>query len=212
MSGNINKAPIPLPVSRVLKKFGSDLSLARRRRRFSQQSMAERIGISVSSLRRLEKGDPTLSRIIVTDDSPVAVIRRFDRTNNGCRIPYLSAASMLQARRDEERAYTEIAEHIISISAEPKHELAELWRRIVFNLLITNVDDHLHSHGFLHVANGHWSLAPAFDLNPFPDKDQELKTWLTEETGPASSITEVMRVADHFWLEPALQLVWSLTT
>ena len=55
------KAPMPLPVKRAVMKFGRDLSLARRRRRFSQESMAERIGISVSSLRRLEKGDPTLS-------------------------------------------------------------------------------------------------------------------------------------------------------
>ena len=61
MSDYFEKAPMPLTVSRALKKFGSDLSLARRRRRFSQQSMAERIGISVSSLRRLEKGDPSLS-------------------------------------------------------------------------------------------------------------------------------------------------------
>ncbi|MCX6179017.1 MAG: HipA domain-containing protein [Chlorobiales bacterium] len=141
------------------------------------------------------------SRIIVTDNSSIAVIRRFDRTHNGGRIPYLSAASMLQAGRDEERAYTEIAERIISMCAEPKHDLAELWRRIVFNLLITNVDDHLHNHGFLHVHHGQWRLAPAFDLNPFPDKDQELKTWLTEDTGPVSSIKEIMNVADHFWLE-----------
>lgn len=61
MSDYQNKTPLPLPVARTLKKFGMDLSLARRRRRFSQQSMAERIGISVSSLRRLEKGDPSLS-------------------------------------------------------------------------------------------------------------------------------------------------------
>ncbi len=55
------KAPMPLPVKRAVMKFGRDLSLARRRRRFSQESMARRIGISVSSLRRLEKGDPSLS-------------------------------------------------------------------------------------------------------------------------------------------------------
>ena len=61
MTGNFEKAPMPLPVRRAVMKFGRDLSLARRRRRFSQESMAERIGISVSSLRRLEKGDPTLS-------------------------------------------------------------------------------------------------------------------------------------------------------
>ncbi len=51
----------PLPVGRAIEKFGKDLALARRRRRFSQESMAKRIGISVSSLKRLEKGDPSLS-------------------------------------------------------------------------------------------------------------------------------------------------------
>jgi len=52
---------MPLPVKRAIEKFGSNLALARRRRRLSQQSMAERIGVSVASLRRLEKGDPGLS-------------------------------------------------------------------------------------------------------------------------------------------------------
>jgi len=52
---------MPLPVRRVVEKFGHDLALARRRRRFTQASMAERIGISVASLRRLEKGDPGVS-------------------------------------------------------------------------------------------------------------------------------------------------------
>lgn len=61
MTGSLPKAPMPLAVKRAIMKFGEDLSLARRRRRFSQESMAQRIGISVSSLRRLEKGDPTLS-------------------------------------------------------------------------------------------------------------------------------------------------------
>ena len=57
----MRKSPLPLPVKRTIEKFGRDLSLARRRRRFSQASMAERIGISVASLRRLEGGDPSLS-------------------------------------------------------------------------------------------------------------------------------------------------------
>ena len=57
----MRKSPLPLPVKRTIEKFGRDLSLARRRRRFSQASMAERIGISVASLRRLEGGDPGLS-------------------------------------------------------------------------------------------------------------------------------------------------------
>src|SRR5665213_2965737 len=51
----------PLPVVRAIQKFGRDLALARRRRRFSQNSMAVRVGISPATLRRLEKGDPSLS-------------------------------------------------------------------------------------------------------------------------------------------------------
>lgn len=146
--------------------------------------------------------DVAQARIVYTEGTPVAVVRRFDRTSKGGRIPYLSAASMLQARRDEDRAYTEIANCIIADCADPERDLVELWRRIVFNLLITNVDDHLQNHGFLHVGHGQWRLAPAFDVNPFPDKDQELKTWLSEDTGPVSSIEDVVRVADYFWLKP----------
>jgi serine/threonine-protein kinase HipA len=62
----------------------------------------------------------------------------------------------------------------------PTADLHQLWRRLVFNLLITTVDDHLQNHGFLHVEHGLWRLAPAFDLNPFPDKERESKTWLSE--------------------------------
>jgi len=54
-------------------------------------------------------------------------------------------------------------------------------------MVITNVDDHLNNHGFLHVGHGQWRLAPAFDLNPFPDKGRDPKTWLTEETGCRST-------------------------
>jgi serine/threonine-protein kinase HipA len=72
----------------------------------------------------------------------------------------------------------------------------------VFNLLITNIDDHLHNLGFLHIRHDQWRLAPAFDVNPFPDKDQELRTWLSEDIGPVSSIDEVLGAAAYFRLKP----------
>ena len=53
--------PMPLPVNRAIENLGRDLALARRRRRFSQSSMAERIGVSLTTLKRLENGDPTLA-------------------------------------------------------------------------------------------------------------------------------------------------------
>lgn len=68
-------------------------------------------------------------------------------------------------------------------------------------MLITNVDDHLHNHGFLHVGHGQWQLAPAFDLNPFPDKERELKTWLTEESGPTGSVDDALAAAPFFQTE-----------
>ncbi|WP_137925405.1 type II toxin-antitoxin system HipA family toxin [Cupriavidus sp. 2SB] len=141
------------------------------------------------------------SRVVMSDDIPVALIRRFDRVEGGGRIPYLSAGSMMRASRQDDHAYTQIAETIIANSARPAEDLEELWRRLVFNLLITNVDDHVQNHGFLHVAHGQWRLAPAFDINPFPDKDQELKLWLDEAYGPVDSIKAVIGVASYFRLD-----------
>ncbi|WP_316157800.1 type II toxin-antitoxin system HipA family toxin [Cupriavidus sp. BIC8F] len=143
------------------------------------------------------------SRIVMSEDTPVALIRRFDRVEGGGRIPYLSAGSMMQASRQEDHAYTQIADTIIANSVNPGQDLEELWRRLAFNLLITNVDDHVQNHGFLHVAHGQWRLAPAFDINPFPDKDQELKLWLDEAYGPVDSIEAVVSVAGYFRLDAA---------
>lgn len=142
------------------------------------------------------------SRVVTADDIPVALIRRFDRLNGG-RIPYLSAGSMMQVSREDDHAYTEIADAIIAKSIQPSQDLEEIWRRLAFNLLITNVDDHVQNHGFLHVAMGQWRLAPAFDINPFPDKDQELKLWLDESYGPVDSITAVVDRAGYFRLDAA---------
>lgn len=69
---------------------------------------------------------------------------------------------------------------------------------MAFFVLITNVDDHLHNHGFLHVRHGQWRLAPAFDLNPFPDRVRELKTWISEETGPEATIEALLSVLSYF--------------
>ena len=139
------------------------------------------------------------ARTVYSEGIPVTLVRRFDRLATG-RVPYVSALTMLQASRDEDHSYTELADQILRFAPEADRDLEELWRRMVFNLLITNVDDHLANHGFLHVGHGQWRLAPAFDLNPFPDKDRELKTWLSEETGPSSSVQDACNLAEYFHL------------
>jgi len=153
------------------------------------QQLAQRAGIQVAD-----------ARVVQLDDVPVAVIRRFDRNAADSRIPYQSAATLLQASREEDRSYTEIADAIRSHGYAPIRDLRQLWRRLVFNLLITNVDDHLQNHGFLHVERGLWRLAPAFDVNPFPDKDRESKTWLSEQDGPITDVRVLLARADYFAL------------
>ena len=144
--------------------------------------------------------DAAAARIVEVQGTAVALIQRFDRTPGMGRIPYLSAAAMLQASRDEDRSYTEIADLIRSQCARPTDDLQQLWRRMVFNLLITNVDDHLQNLGFLYEGQGQWRLAPAFDINPFPDKQQESKTWLSPDTGPIDSLPVLLAHAPHFGL------------
>ncbi|MBS0505971.1 MAG: HipA domain-containing protein [Proteobacteria bacterium] len=136
-----------------------------------------------------------------SEQVPVAVIQRFDRDGADGRIPYQSAASLLQAAREDERSYTEVADAIRSHGHAPTEDVRQLWRRLVFNLLITNVDDHLQNHGFLHVAHGQWRLAPAFDLNPFPDKERESKTWLSEQDGPITDVAMLLARAAYFALD-----------
>jgi serine/threonine-protein kinase HipA len=154
--------------------------------------------------------DAAPARIVEVESTPVAIITRFDRTPDGKRIPYLSAASMLQASRDEERSYFEIADTIRAHCAEPSKDLQQLWRRMLFNLLINNVDDHLQNHGFLHVGNGQWQLAPAFDINPFPDKDRESKTWLSEQDGPIVDVDTLLARCTYFALSAAqAKKVWA---
>jgi len=138
------------------------------------------------------------AQIVGLGEVPVAVIRRFDRDQDGARIPYQSAASLLQASRQEDRSYTEIADAIRAHGHAPTQDLRQLWRRMLFNLLITNVDDHLQNHGFLHAEHGLWRLAPAFDINPFPDKERESKTWLSEQDGPITDVPTLLARAPYW--------------
>jgi serine/threonine-protein kinase HipA len=157
--------------------------------------LAELAGIDAAAARIVQLGKGT-------DAVPIAVIRRFDRDEADGRVPFQSAASLLQASREEDHSYTEIADAIRTHGHAPTPDVQQLWRRLVFNLLITNVDDHVQNHGFLHVAHGQWRLAPAFDINPFPDKDRESKTWLSERDGPITDVKMLLAQAAYFALNP----------
>jgi serine/threonine-protein kinase HipA len=144
------------------------------------------------------------ARLVMSDDLPVALIRRFDRLLDGSRIPYVSAATLLGVERDdpENHTYTEIVDALRVYGCNAQKDIEELFRRIAFSILINNVDDHLHNHGFLHAGHGQWRLAPAFDINPFPDRLKELKTWISPDTGPESSLAALLSAAPYFRIKP----------
>ncbi|WP_426094766.1 type II toxin-antitoxin system HipA family toxin [Flavobacterium sp. DSR2-3-3] len=99
--------------------------------------------------------------------------KRFDR-ENGDRIHFASAMTMTgnneDTIRDNPASYLDIAEFISNQGANVEENLHQLWRRIVFNIAISNTDDHLRNHGFILINEG-WILSPAYDLNPSIDKD-----------------------------------------
>lgn len=111
-------------------------------------SLAAEAGITVppSSLHRI-------------DGKSVLIVDRFDRSGDE-RIGYVSAMTMLEASDGDQGSYLEIADVIERHSPSAAADLAELWRRIAFSVLISNTDDHLRNHGFLHSTSVGWSLSP----------------------------------------------------
>ena len=146
--------------------------------------------------------DAAPARIVLSDGVPVTLVRRFDRTADGSRLPYVSASTMLGAERDDptEHTYTEIVDAIRVHGHQAQVDIEELFRRVAFSIAINNVDDHLQNHGFLHVAHDQWRLSPAFDINAFPDRARELKTWISEDTGPEASQDALLSTAAYFRL------------
>lgn len=110
--------------------------------------------------------------------------RRFDRAKTSRRL-YASAMTLLTRNDGDGGSYLDLAQ-AIQMHGDPSHittDLAQLYRRAVFNILIGNRDDHLRNHGFLRTPEG-WRLAPAFDINPNPDKQQHALAIDTDDPRP----------------------------
>ena len=114
---------------------------------------------------RLEKFSPLGSTFL---------IKRFDRLENK-RVHFASAMTLLEktdgASAADGSSYLDIAAFIKSCGAQPKNDLVELWKRIVFNMAVTNTDDHLRNHAFIFTDKG-WVLSPLYDVNPVPYGDE----------------------------------------
>jgi len=101
-------------------------------------------------------------------------------------------------------SYLDLAQVLIRHGAHPERDLEELWRRIVFNVLISNTDDHLRNHGFLYSGPTGWRLSPAYDLNPVPvDVKPRILTTAINEDDNTASLDLAMSVAPYFELDDA---------
>lgn len=131
----------------------------------------------------------------------VLILERFDR-DGSYRIPYLSGLSMIGAFDNDTRSYLELADAISRYGASPSRDHVELWSRIVFTVLISNVDDHMRNHGFLYNGIQGWLLSPVFDLNPTPSdiKQRALSTTINFDD-PTASLVLALEVIEYFGIE-----------
>lgn len=129
---------------------------------------------------------------------PIFLSRRFDRTAEGRRIPFISGMAMTEHRDgDDDGSYLELIDAINARGASPGRDRRELFRRIAFSILITNTDDHLRNTGFLWRGRKGWSLSPAYDVNPVPDGPRILSTRIDFDDGTAS-VDLLRSVAEYF--------------
>ena len=146
--------------------------------------LAHRAGITVPTWRLKQVADRT-----------ALLLRRFDRDGD-IRIPFLSAMSMLGAADNEDHSYLEIVDALRQFGSQPEQDCAQLWRRIVFNILISNTDDHLRNHGFLYDGTGGWRLSPAYDMNPTPiDVKAHILSLAIDEAEDTASLDVALSIA-----------------
>jgi len=152
-------------------------------------TLAERAGITVPAfqLRQVAR-------------RPVFMMSRFDRMADGGRRPFCSALTALGASDGEVRSYLELVDVLRQDGADAPGDAAQLWRRMVFNILISNTDDHLRNHGFLREPGG-WRLSPAYDLNPMPtDVKPRIHALALNETDQEASLDIALGAATYFRL------------
>ena len=136
------------------------------RAEYVTMTMAGQVGINVPTVR--------IEKVLGQD---IYLIERFDRIPNGKdyrRLPFISGLTITGAHESESvlQSYRRLAEQLRLFGSEPVKDAKELWRRMVFNILCNNNDDHLRNHGFLWDRKG-WRLSPGYDILPSPQVSLE---------------------------------------
>ncbi|MGB6477219.1 MAG: HipA domain-containing protein [Candidatus Sulfotelmatobacter sp.] len=152
-------------------------------------SLARKAGIDAPDARPLRRAESPYATFLV---------RRFDRTANGGRSAFISAMTLTQHADGEAGAsYLELIDLLQSRGANTRADCEQLFRRVLFNILIHNTDDHLRNHGFF-IDDGGIRLSPAYDMNPSLDR-QEL-TLAINEVETACDVSIAMDACQDYGL------------
>ncbi|MBP3228173.1 MAG: HipA domain-containing protein [Bacteroidaceae bacterium] len=157
---------------------------------FSHQ-LAAKAGINVAKTRTIK----------ISRDCDLLLSERFDRTKDGRRIHFASAMSLLGlddgAGSSTGNGYLDIVDFILRGCTEVRQNLRELYRRVAFNVMFGNTDDHFRNHGFLLTPKG-WTLSPAYDINPGAKSHQCL---LIDEYSEESNVNALLAASESYMIE-----------
>ena len=141
------------------------------------------------------------STVCISKGRDLLLSERFDRTAGGRRIHFASAMSLLGlddgAGSSTGNGYLDIVDFILRGCVDARQNLRELYRRVAFNVLYGNTDDHFRNHGFLLTAKG-WTLSPAYDINPGTKTHQCL---LIDQYTEESDINALLGACESYMLE-----------
>ena len=153
--------------------------------------LAAKAGIHVAKTRTIR----------ISKDRDLLLSERFDRTKDGRRIHFASAMSLLGlddgADSSTGNGYLDIVDFILHGCTDVRQNLRELYRRVAFNVMFGNTDDHFRNHGFLLTPKG-WTLSPAYDINPGAKSHQCL---LIDSYTEQSDINALLSASENYMLE-----------
>ena len=153
--------------------------------------LAATAGISVAKTRTIK----------ISKDRDLLLSERFDRSSEGKRIHFASAMSLLGlddgAGSSTGNGYLDIVDFILQGCVNAGKNLRELYRRVAFNVMFGNTDDHFRNHGFLLTSKG-WTLSPAYDINP---GEKSYQCLLIDQYTEESDIKALLSACNNYMLE-----------
>jgi serine/threonine-protein kinase HipA len=141
-------------------------------------------------------------RLLEVAGKHVLLLERFDRDGAGRRTAFVTAMGLLQTSDNESLNVVRFAERVAKMSAAPREDLLQLWMRTLFDVLVSNKDNHLRNHGMRLAPEG-WRLAPAYDINPEPQKLAPRQLILSiDGVDDRASLEVAMACAVTFGIDP----------